>query len=243
MESYTAKIRIRDPKINSLFKNSEDSNIHSKSALFVVLYKFLHVCFGLDLGFFDSSDKKNIIKYLTLFFVTAASVTNIICSYLFTPISVFLYITYYTLQHVVFILILFTTKYTMCNYYHAIIEIDAKLNSKSETIFQNRFIILIIMIIVYKIVLGTAWSFVYNEYIAILWYMMTYYFMWICHDFVSASNSLVFSLTCNQLKSLSNQLESATTGFNSFNIVYKYIVDAAESIKISFDSIVSSLET
>lgn len=223
-------------KINSFLKKQTNGNQN------VVFYKIMHVLFGLNFGFFDSSNNKLRVKNCILFSSLSTCVCVITLNvYYFRAIEIAWFNIYYATEQIFYILIFYRTKYTMSNFFRTLINIDTKLNEPiNKTKFENRYLNITLWVIIGKAIVFVGWCYVCEIYQGPIWASTVYFILWICHDFIAVTNSLVFFSVYLRLKSLSCQLETASTGYESFNKIYKSIVDAAESIKNSFDAFVSS---
>lgn len=209
----------------------------------LMFYKILHVCFGLDFGAFDFNNAvvKRSVNYCSLLATIAICVCVIVFSYICMSFDVpgSLYNMYNAVRHIIIVFILLGSNINLYKFVLVMRNIDATLKVREYS--EIKFVIILLLVVSYRAITSASFYLAFqHETLVTVWFPFVHFFSWISHDIVLITNSLIYHYASRPLESLMDVLRSGQARYVSFNNVFKSIVEVVESVKSSFDLVVSS---
>lgn len=235
--------------LKAKFPTNQENMKHVPQNL-MIIYKIIHIIFGLDFGFFDYKTKtmRFFLKCFTFFSTLSIAVTSVLSAHIYSLPEIFIFYVYFVIQYMTFFLIMFIFKKPFCGFLQVMGNINAEFNKQNldHSIKLNIEISLGALFLLARMVLEVVWCIEIDihkqQCISPNWVLNIFYMILISHDLILLTMLLVYYIAYINLETLACQLKNDNlNSYDKYNNIYKSIVDATENMKSSLDPLVSLL--
>lgn len=218
----------------------------NKNNFLTIYFKIVHVCLGIDFGFFKYKTQK--IKFAAkclcllpwlLFSITLWPALNIIPITPVTAIWMILLLNQYAID--VFILLFHRSDTTLFQFSRDLKFIDLKLNAPQSKCVERNISILITLDICYRFLMALYSCYLINNCVHNVWPNFVFFAVLITNDIILITNLYVFYAFYKRLQFLNSSLNTTRIKLviSSYISLYKLIADKVEKYKSAYDAIVS----
>ncbi|KAJ0172344.1 hypothetical protein K1T71_012317 [Dendrolimus kikuchii] len=227
-------------KFNALIKPAP---INKMSKLMLYFFRFLHIVFSYDMGFFQfkSYIVKNIFRLISI--LQCISICGTVIYFLFVNLDKFFAIWYtvFIVQFIINVLILNLSgnKMTYYRFQRALLLLDSELKVDTSTYnFELKIILCIFVSISCRCLLTYSYCSDYIENcVKPVLAEVLYCVPWFSLDIVLIVYSSIFYSAYCRLVKLTSNLKNTYIDICGCQYLYISIVDATEQIKITFDNV------